>query len=456
MRYVLIDYMHLAHRCIVAEPLSATVVVNGEVDVKDTTIPTYTIKWIFGYGGKGLFHTGVFLEGGSDFRKNHFAKKGTTDGKGYKGSRPHNKGSFYEGIELAKDIMLKGKVSLYRAQGYEADDLIYSAIQKIKETDTTTPIDVITNDSDLLPLVDEQVSVYIRGTRQFSEDGCPEHRLYYQVTPRTWDEYLEYTSAYKGYNIPYNSMLLFKLIRGDKSDNVEPAVQGYGKVKYSETMEQMKNSVFMDKSMEELLKKYFIPKKESIVDINSVLQEVSERYTGKDKEKFLEQVEQKLRGEVLNKRTQNSMIKKIEKDSLGDILDFEKIESLQDELTKWFDMTKRIEMNNSEINLKDELLRVLEKHFTQNEISQMFLEGLNVENIFTYGVDFENIFRYGVDFDTVIRPSLEPWFTNEEVENMKFIYEGIGLRRVNLYLPKQIDRGYLQQYLDLLRINLPR
>lgn len=317
MRYVLVDYMHLAHRCIVAQPLSATVVVNGQVDVKDTTIPSYTIKWIFGYSGKGLFHTGVFFEGGSDFRKNHFAGgKGTVDGKGYKGSRAENKGSFYEGIDLAREIMLKGGVSLYRAQGYEADDLIYAAIKKIKETDTTTPIDVVTNDSDLLPLVDEQVSVYIRGTRQFSEDGCPEHRLYYQVTPRTWEEYLSYTSAYKGYTIPYNSMLLFKMIRGDKSDNVSAAVSRCGKVKYSKIMEEMK----------------------------------------------------------------------------------------------------------------------------------------------TAGVDFPNVFRYGVDFDEVMRPELtkKPWFTDEELEAMKFIYQGIGLRSVNLYLPKQIDRGYLQQYLDLLRINLPK
>ncbi len=317
MRYVLIDYMHLAHRCIVAQPLSSTVVINGQVEVKDTTIPTYTIKNVFNYSGKGLFHTGVFFEGGSNFRKQHFAGgKGTVDGKGYKGSRAENKGSFYEGIDLAREIMLKGGVSLYRAQGYEADDLIYAAIKKIKETDTTTPIDVVTNDSDLLPLVDEQVSVYIRGTREFSEDGCPVRRLYYQVTPRTWEEYLSYTSAYKGYTIPYNSMLLFKMIRGDKSDNVSAAVSKCGKVQYSKIMEEMKPA----------------------------------------------------------------------------------------------------------------------------------------------GVDFPNVFRYGVDFDEVMRPELikKPWFTDEELESMKFIYQGIGLRSVNLYLPKQIDRGYLQQYLDLLRINLPK
>ena len=316
MRYVLIDYMHLAHRCIVAEPLSVTVPINGEIQVVDTTIPNYTVKNIYSYSGRGLFHTGVFFEGGSDFRKKHFAKDGSGDGTGYKGDRSQQKGSFYTGINLAIQLMMQGKVSLYRAGGYEADDLIFNMIRAIKEKDTSTPIDIITNDSDLLPLVDEQVSVYIRGTREYNEDGCPTRRLYYQVTPRSWDEYLSYASAYKNYTIPYNSMLLFKMIRGDKSDNVAGACKGYGGKKYSALMEKMKED----------------------------------------------------------------------------------------------------------------------------------------------GVDFPNVFRYGNDFNEVMKPVLDKYFTEEEVEKMEFIYQGIGLRKLpegqSLALPKQIDKGYLQQALDFVKINL--
>lgn len=316
MRYVLIDYMHLAHRCIVAEPLSVTVPINGEIQVVDTTIPNYTVKNIYSYGGRGLFHTGVFFEGGSDFRKKHFAKDGSGDGTGYKGDRSQQKGSFYTGINLAIQLMMQGKVSLYRAGGYEADDLIFNMIRAIKAKDTSTPIDIITNDSDLLPLVDEQVSVYIRGTREYNEDGCPTRRLYYQVTPRSWDEYLSYASAYKNYTIPYNSMLLFKMIRGDKSDNVAGACKGYGGKKYSALMEKMKED----------------------------------------------------------------------------------------------------------------------------------------------GVDFPNVFRYGNDFNEVMKPVLDKYFTEEEVERMEFIYQGIGLRKLpdgqSLALPKQIDKGYLQQSLDFVKINL--
>lgn len=316
MRYVLIDYMHLAHRCIVAEPLSVTVPINGEIQVVDTTIPNYTIKNIYSYGGRGLFHTGIFFEGGSDYRKKHFSKDGSGDGTGYKGDRSQQKGSFYTGINLAIQLMMQGKVSLYRAGGYEADDLIFNMVKAIKAKDTETPIDIITNDSDLLPLVDEQVSVYIRGTREYNEDGCPTRRLYYQVTPRSWDEYLSYASAYKNYVIPYNSMLLFKLIRGDKSDNVAGACKGYGGKKYSALMEKMKED----------------------------------------------------------------------------------------------------------------------------------------------GVDFPNVFRYGNDFNEIMKPVLDKYFTEEEVEKMEFIYQGIGLRKLpdgqSLALPKQIDKGYLQQSLDFVKINL--
>ena len=43
-------------------------------------------------------------------------------------------------------------------QDYEADDLIGALVRRLKVSEPNTPIDVICNDSDLLPLVDEQVS----------------------------------------------------------------------------------------------------------------------------------------------------------------------------------------------------------------------------------------------------------------------------------------------------------
>lgn len=268
MRYVLIDYMHLAHRCIHAEPLSVMVNMGGELQLIDTTIPNYTIKNIFNYSGKGSFLTGVFYEGGNSFRKKYFQEHSDQD---YKGSRGKKNNTFYDGINLTINLLQQGQVSQYRVQGYEADDLIWSMVQKIKSFDQVTPIDIITNDSDLLPLVDDQVSVYIRGTRQYADVGCPERRLYYQVTPKTWLDYLSYTSAYKQFYIPYNSMLLFKLIRGDKADEIEGAVKGFGGKKYSDLMYKMESDGV------DFLKTFRYG-----VDFNEVMRPVLENYFSKD------------------------------------------------------------------------------------------------------------------------------------------------------------------------------
>jgi DNA polymerase-1 len=231
--------MHIAFRSIVCTPLAVDVeLATGEFTRVDTTIPNLTIKSIYKYGGRGQYYTGVCFEGGQPLRKQYFAQA-TGEGEGYKGTRQRQTNRFYKGVDTSIEYLYQGKVSLYRKQGLEADDLLYSLVKAIKAVDTKTPIDIITNDSDILPLVDEQVSVYMRGTRTHAEPYCPEHKLYYQVTPKTWDDYLSYTSAYSKYKIPYNSMLLYKLIKGDKSDNIEGATKGYGGVKYTNLMNQM-------------------------------------------------------------------------------------------------------------------------------------------------------------------------------------------------------------------------
>lgn len=315
-RYVLLDYLHTAHRCIAAAPLSSVVMIDGEAQTVDTTIPNYTIKWVYrNYGGRGLHYTGVFLEGGNSKRRAYFSGQKMPTGKNasrdYKAGRSNNS-AMYKGVDLAVHLMHQGKVSLFRQEGHEADDLIINMIKKIKMVDTETPIDVITGDSDLLALVDDQVSVYMRGNRQHAEPGCPEHKSYFQVTPETWEEYLSYSSAYKDFYIPFNSMLLFKMVRGDKTDNITGACKGYGGKTYSALMEQMVDD----------------------------------------------------------------------------------------------------------------------------------------------GVDFENIFRYDRDFDTDIRPTLLDYFPEEEVDYMRYIYNGINPDYVNLEVPKQMELGFLQTALNPLKINL--
>ncbi len=267
MRIIILDFAHLGFLTFTCEPLSVALNIGGTITQVDSTIPNYTIKNVWRHGGKGLFPIAVCLEGGNDFRKKYFAEdKISKEQGGYKSGRKGNS-AFYTGMNYAISLMEAGGVSLYRAQGYEADDVVYNLVMGIKASNPTVPIDVITGDADLLPLVDEQVSVYIRGTRTYAEQGAPEKKFYYQVTPRSWESYFIGTSAFKGFKIPYNSVLLFKLIRGDKSDNIPPAVKGYGAKKYSALMEQMINDgvnfnvfrygVDFDTYMKPILEKYF-------------------------------------------------------------------------------------------------------------------------------------------------------------------------------------------------------
>ena len=453
MRYVLVDYMHVAHRTIVMDRLSTSVVMNGKPEVIDTTIPTYTIKSIFNYGGRGLFYTGVFFEGGSSYRKEYF-KANSRDGSGYKGGRAAKGSAFYDGTNLTLKFLLEGKVSLYRASGYEADDLIYAMIQEIKKTDTETPIDVITNDIDLLPLVDEQVSVYIRGSRQFAVEGCPEHRLYYQVTPDTWEEFLSYTSAYGGYKIPYNSMLLFKMIKGDKADNVPTSIDGMGPVKYTELMEEMEESVSIKKEYIDGIKGLFDYNIKHIFK-DEYLQEVIDKYLPNIKEKEKERFSNTLK-EML--KSQDTVLKRDvtwvtrRADVTEDVVKFN---NAYRDLTKWFDIKELVKDKRDGKDTVKDFERVLDTYFNKQTKEKIISVVGGLNNIFEYGVDFENIFRYGKDFETSMRPVLSKWFTDEEVDKMKFVYDGIGLRGVSkIDKPKQIDPGKLQAALVPLRIHI--
>lgn len=232
-RFCLIDYMHLAHKCANNPPLSANVVIGGQVESVDTTIVNYTLKNIVNYSQRGSLRTGVFFEGGSTARKDYFMTDTEHLQGGYKGNRVRHGDAFFRGADMTLELLKQSGVSCYKLGGFEADDLIYHCVLQLKQQFPNALIDVITNDSDLLPLVDENVSVYIRATREYYEEGSPRRANYFQVTPRSWETYFSFASAFKGFYIPYNAVLLYKIIRGDTSDNVPMAVKGYGGVKFT-------------------------------------------------------------------------------------------------------------------------------------------------------------------------------------------------------------------------------
>lgn len=245
-RVLIIDFMHLAYKYAFggASQLSATIMINGVPTIVDTTLPAYIIKTIDRWSHGGFFPTVVCFDGVgcSRHRKAYFDKFAEKEAEvaGYKGSREIQDSRFYEGINLTMNYLLKGGVCCLKADGYEADDLIKAAIDKAKATyGDEMPIDVVTGDADLIPLVDDQVSVFYMSRKiTWAENKDIEKLHYIQLTPDNYQEYIEGLTAFKNLSVPYNTVLLAKCLRGDKSDNVK----GYPKftpTKYNNLIKQL-------------------------------------------------------------------------------------------------------------------------------------------------------------------------------------------------------------------------
>lgn len=226
-RIIIIDFNHLAHKYWYGKSprLSTRVMVNGLPQTLDTTIPNYTIKQIVKWSQHGMHPTVVCFDSPIKSRKymmkKAFEEEGLVDVE-YKGDRviKDDKNAFFSGLTLTSKLLLEAQVGVLKVPNYEADDLIFAAVQKAKEQFPNHPIDVITNDWDLAPLCDDQVSVYMRSTKRTLNTTGPKREKYVQVTPETYAALISETTSYKNYYIPYNTMLLWKLLRGDSSDNI--------------------------------------------------------------------------------------------------------------------------------------------------------------------------------------------------------------------------------------------
>lgn len=224
-RVIIVDFNHMAHRYFHSPfKLSVRVVENGEIVEKDTRIHSGTMKSIFNWSNCGSNPTAVCFDRPTPARKMWFQDSfpdmmiGTSNE--YKGNRSKMPESMFVAIQDCEKMLRSAGVSVFAKQGYEADDLIFACIQRAKEKYPDLPIDVITNDADMLPLVDDQVSLFLRSKKgTYAEDKNIEKSNYIQVTPRNFQEIVEGLSDYKGFTIPYNSILLHKLLRGDNSDN---------------------------------------------------------------------------------------------------------------------------------------------------------------------------------------------------------------------------------------------
>ena len=226
--------------------LTAVVMVNGKPVTIDTKLPSMVIKQIHRMSNHGTNPTVVCFDsrGCARSRKAYFATKHGVEhgvGKGYKSSRDSQNDVFYQGINLTQQLLQQGGVMTLKADGYEADDLVKIAVDKAKKQFPNLPIHVVTGDADLVPLVDEQVSVFLSSRKTtYAERKEWELNHYVQITPRTYQKYMEDTTAFKSLNVPYNTIILAKCLRGDKSDEIE-GFPKFTPTKYNKLLEDLKN-----------------------------------------------------------------------------------------------------------------------------------------------------------------------------------------------------------------------
>lgn len=223
-RVVIVDFNHMVHTYFHSgHRLSVRVNQGGVIIDKDTTIQNGCIKNIHRWSNGGINPTAVCFDRPVPARKNYWQSKFSDmqmgSDKEYKGSRERMPDAMFQGASDCEQLLRQAGVSCYAVPNYEADDLVYACIKRAKEKYPGIPIDVITNDADLLPLVDDTVSVFIRSKKgTWAEDKSIEKAHYIQVTPENFQSVVEDMSAYKGFTIPYNTLLLHKLLRGDSSD----------------------------------------------------------------------------------------------------------------------------------------------------------------------------------------------------------------------------------------------
>ena len=246
-RVVIVDFNHMAYSYFHSQHrLSVRVMEGGRVVEKDTTITTSAIKNIHKWSGCGVNPTAVCFDRPVPARKAFFQTSFPdmqvgTAGE-YKGGRERMSDGMFQGIADSERVLRLGGVSVFSQNNYEADDLISACIDRAKVKYPDLPIDVITNDADLLPLVDERVSVFLRSKKMtYAETKEIEKAKYIQVTPANYQTVVEDLSAYKGFLIPYNSLLLHKLLRGDISDNFKrkDISRMFSATKYNAMIEQM-------------------------------------------------------------------------------------------------------------------------------------------------------------------------------------------------------------------------
>lgn len=191
----------------------------------NTTIQSGIIKNLWNWTHKGKFPAVVCFDRPAPLRKAFLQEH---LGLEYKSGRSAAVPAIVAALNSAGRVLEAAGVPAIAIPGFEADDIVGVAVSSAKTQYPDSSIDVITGDADLLPLVDNQVSVWLRSVKNTSavHTGYSKSR-YEQVTPQTYQGIVESKGDYKNLYVPYNYILLAKLLRGDTSDGLKSPVKPF-------------------------------------------------------------------------------------------------------------------------------------------------------------------------------------------------------------------------------------
>lgn len=108
---------------------------------------------------------------------------------------------------------------IYQKEEYEADDIVKAIIDRIRIENNNNGKNyyahILCNDMDLLPLVDEYTSIWLHRKKS-------EYEMFNGYLEFSLDkvEILADLKALSGYDLTFDTVLLFKILRGDTSDAI--------------------------------------------------------------------------------------------------------------------------------------------------------------------------------------------------------------------------------------------
>lgn len=167
----------------------------GSPDRRISGFPVGGLRKLLGIINSGIESSEFILcfDGGAEMKKELAPQ--------YKAGRVPNYAVAAQ-IDLLKEILLDCDIPFCYKDGYEADDLICSHIHLFTQIGDPDPIVIYTDDRDLACCVGDNVKI-----KNVTSNGICINRQNYE------------SRVVAGEHVPYNTILIHKMVYGDKSDN---------------------------------------------------------------------------------------------------------------------------------------------------------------------------------------------------------------------------------------------